>query len=113
MFRNFSLFFIRHGKLLLPYKDHSEMPFTALANLASGKIDPPIDKSFIKSLITQISSVIPFKNLKKIYTSPSRRCLETAMVVRDFINQKFHRKPKVIINQELKEIRFDLKKFVF
>jgi hypothetical protein len=107
---NLSLFFIRHGKLLLPYRDHSEMPLKILADLAIEKLNPPIDKKSTKSLIIQISPVIPFKNLNKIYTSPSRRCQETTILIKNFMKQRFFKELTVIITPELKEIRFNLKK---
>ena len=43
------LFFIRHSKLLLPYKNHSEMPFKVLADLASEKLNPSVDEQFTLS----------------------------------------------------------------
>ena len=103
-------YFVRHGKLNLPYKNHGEMPFEVLVDLASGKLSPPIDEKITRPLIERISMFVPFKRLEKIYTSPSRRCKETASLVSDYIEKKFQRRPRIIILQELKEIHFDLKK---
>lgn len=106
--QNYSLFFIRHGKLKLPYKDHSEIPFKVLADLALSKFDPPMDKNFTLPLIRQLK--IPLGEIEKIYSSPSKRCLETSKLVSNFIRQKFLEKIPIIVMSELAEVRFNLEK---
>lgn len=110
MDNNFTLFFIRHGKLLLSYKDHSEMPFEVLADLASLKLNPPIDKEFIESEMTKLSEIIPFNSIEKIYASPSKRCGDSANFVNNFIFENHGRKLNPITVQELSEVSFDLGK---
>lgn len=110
MENDYSLFFIRHGKLLLPYKDHSEMPFEVLADLASGKLNPPIDSRFAEDAISGVMKNVPLKEIKKIYTSPSRRCRDTAAFVENFIYRNFQRKVCTFILPELREVYFDLDK---
>lgn len=111
MKNNYSLFFIRHGRLILPYKNHSETPFGVLADLALRKIDPPLDKKFTNSLIKEIISTVPFKKIKRIYTSPSKRCQETADIIYSFINQRFNKRVSIKKLSSLKEVFFDLNKF--
>lgn len=108
--KNYSLFFIRHGKLGLPYKDHSEIPFDILADLASSKLNPPIDKKFTLSLMKQLSRKIPLEKIEQIYSSSSKRCLETAELLGDFINQKFSKTVRIVTMPELIEVHFDLDK---
>lgn len=113
MERKTNLFFIRHGKLLLPYKNHSEMPFQVLADLASGKLNPSIDREFASSLLKEISVRVPFKDLEIIYTSPSKRCNETASLIADFISKEFRKRVQIVKISELIEITFDLNKLYF
>lgn len=110
MVKSYTYFFIRHGKLTLPYRDHSEFPFQIIADLASEKLNPSIDKKYTQTLIRQISKIIPLSDIKKIYSSPSKRCQETAFLVADFIDQNFKKQVKVITIPGLKEIRFDFNK---
>jgi len=108
--RNCSLFFIRHGKLNLPYKNHNEMPFEILVDLASGKLNPPIDINFNNCLINEMSLIIPFRKIKNIYLSPSERCETTASLIANFTYRHFRKRPRFIVTPELKEIEFDLRK---
>jgi len=107
---NKSLFVSRHGKLLLPYKDHSEMPFGIIADLASEKLNPPIDKAYCFELINSISGKIPLDGIDEIRFSPSRRCRETAISFSEFIRNNYSKIIPVIVMPKLKEIRFDLRK---
>ncbi|PIV52035.1 hypothetical protein COZ73_00920 [Candidatus Falkowbacteria bacterium CG_4_8_14_3_um_filter_36_11] len=110
MQKDYSLFFIRHGKLLLPYKSHNKMPFQILADLAIEKLNPPIDKIYTIKLIKKISKIIPFDKLDIIYTSSSKRCLETSKLIKQFIHQKLKKEIDIKIIYELKEIYFNLDK---
>ncbi len=78
------------------------MPFKVLAELASGKRNPSIDKKFTESLLEK--STIPFPKIKVIYTSPAKRAVETAKL----IASKNH--AKIVKIPELREIGFDLVK---
>lgn len=100
----YSLFFIRHGKLNLSYKNHSEMPFEILADLGFKKIDPQINKKDTLPLIKEVAQIIPLKKLERIYTSPSKRCIETAKLIIEFINTKI----SIETALELREVHFDL-----
>lgn len=110
MTNNYSIYFIRHGKLLLPYKDHSQMPYGVIANLASEKLNPSIDNVFTKKLVKKNSTVLPFNKIKKIYTSPSKRCQETAKLISCFININLQKNISIKVIPTLKEIRFNLRK---
>lgn len=110
MDNNKKIYFIRHGKLLLPYKNHSDMPMHVLASLASKKIGPSIDSLFLKKNINKLSRLIPLNGLDIIYVSPSRRCKETAKFIKDYIERKNNKKVSVITFLEVKEVKFDLYK---
>lgn len=107
-----SLFFVRHGKLMLPYKDHSEMPLNVLADLASLKLNPPIDKDFASQQFPRLDAAIPFGNIEKIYNSPSLRCQETAKFLSQFISENHNRNIEPVTVEALKEIKFDLLKIL-
>lgn len=107
---NCSIFFARHGKLLLPYKNHGEMPYGVIADLASKKLNPPIDKKFSLGLIKIMSKIIPLEKIVKIYASPSKRCQETAALIENFIKKYFNNDVAIDTMFELKEIDFDLRK---
>ncbi|MBI2642254.1 MAG: histidine phosphatase family protein [Candidatus Wildermuthbacteria bacterium] len=110
MKKDCSLFFIRHGRLLLPYKDHSEMPFKVLTDLASLKLNPPIDKKFAIEQISQLAENIPLQDVKNIYASPSKRCQDTAQFIGEFIFKSYRKNIDVVTSLELSEIKFDLAK---
>lgn len=107
-----SLFFLRHGKLTLPYKDHSEMPMNVLADLASSKLNPPIDAEFALQQIPRLSAAIPFKDIGKIYNSPALRCRETAGFLSKFIFESYGRSIEPVTTEALREIKFDLSKIL-
>jgi len=111
--QNHSIFFVRHGKLALKYKNHNEMPFDVMADLASGKLNPPIDEAITGRLIMELSKCVALKDLNMIYTSPSKRCQSTASLICRFIHQKFRKKIKIQITPELSEVDFDLRKIYF
>lgn len=108
MIKDYSLFFIRHSKLLLPYKDHSEMPLKVLADLASSKLNPPIDIEFTTKQIPQL--VDKFRRIEKIYNSPARRCQDTAQFISRFIFENFGKDIKPVTVQGLREVQFNLLK---
>ncbi len=110
MAKNYSSFFIRHGKLLLPYKNHNEMPFEVLADLGSFKLDPSIDNEFTAAQMPQLANNVPFGNIEKIYASPSKRCQDTAQFIEKFILGNYKNKVDVVTSLGLGEIKFDLAK---
>lgn len=112
MTKEYLLFFIRHGKLLLPYKDHAEMPLDVLADLASSKLNPPIDVKFAEAKVPELSNVIPFKDISKIYASPSRRCQDTAQFISKFILENHGNEVEIVTAQALREVTFDLFKIL-
>lgn len=110
MTQNKKLYFIRHGKLLLPYKNHEDMPMKILADLASTKINPPIDKMFLNANINKLEEVINLNELDVIYASPSKRCQQTAEFIQNFITKNSNRNIDIEVLSELKEVKFDLNK---
>lgn len=103
-------YFIRHSKLLLPYKSHDDMPFDVMIDLALEKLNPSIDINFTQSLIKEISKIIPFPQIDRIFASPSKRCQETATLIQNFINQNYQKTIKINTVSELQEIKFNLEK---
>lgn len=85
------------------------MPFGVLADLASSKLNPPIDKDFIKSQLPKLCLRIPLEKVEGIYASPSRRCQETAEMVAGFILKKYKKKIIIETIPELREVIFDLR----
>lgn len=106
-------YFIRHGKLHLPYKDHDEIPLKVLADLASLKLNPPIDVKFAEKQVLKLAGAIPFHTLEKIYHSPSRRCRDTARLISKFIFDHYDKNVATVTARGLREIQFDLLKVYF
>ena len=100
--------FIRHGKLDLPYKSHSEMPLSVLAEIASGRMNPSIDINFLNERLLKLEPFL--KNVDKIVTSSFKRCIETGQSIADFLEQK--KKINYIAEDDLKEVFFDIEKIV-
>ncbi len=112
MKKNLCLFFIRHSKLLLPYKNHSAMPIKIIVDLALNKLNPPIDPAISKILIKRAKMYIPFCKITKIYSSPSKRCASTASFIKDFIKINCSYKIPIILKKELREVCFELNKII-
>lgn len=70
MTKEHSLFFVRHGKLSLPYQDHGEMPFEVLVDLASGRMNPSIDIAFMGKAILELTDNLPLRDIKKNQYKP-------------------------------------------
>lgn len=102
--------FIRHGKLNLPYKNHSEMPLSVLAEIASGEMNPSIDIKFLNEKLPRLELV--FKNIDKIVVSSLKRCVETGQIINKFIEQKTKNKIDFFVEDDLKEVSFDIKKII-
>ncbi len=104
------IYFIRHGKPLLPYKSHGEMPFSVLAALASGELNPQVDVDITVKLIADSASTIPLQRIERIFCSPSRRCQETAFLVADYCALVFQKGMATSVLSPLREINFDLRR---
>lgn len=101
--------FLRHGKVLLPYRSHDEMPFEVLADLAIGKLDPGIDRDTTLGLVQKAASFIQAEGGVEIYCSPARRALETAQLIGDVIKERVGTPIDVVPMTALREVRFDLR----
>ena len=111
MLENLDLFFIRHGKLDLPYKRHEDMPYEILMGLSTGKLDPGIiDGS--TNLFIKNSSTIPLGKINLIYYNNSNECSrrseETAKLIAKVIKNNYQKDAEVVGNPDLREIRFDV-----
>ncbi|MBI2475798.1 MAG: histidine phosphatase family protein [Candidatus Taylorbacteria bacterium] len=112
MIKNSSRYFIlRHGKLSLPFKDHSEMPISTLSDLGSGKLNPPIEKDRTTLLIKEVTANFPeILSSKFIYASTIPRTGETAILFQDEIEKVSGVRPPLKKFSELDEVSFDLGK---
>lgn len=102
----YTLTFLRHGKLNLPYQDHAEIPFDIFADLGSGKLNPPIDTAFADATIRSFAKKTTFTPETSILSSPSRRCLETATRFTSVVGDRLL-KP-IQPTPDLVEVAFDL-----
>ena len=107
---NVKYIFLRHGKLDLPYKNHSEMPISVLIEIASGKINPSVDVDFINEKLPKLELV--FKNIDSIVVSPLKRGIETGQIIREFIEQKRGVIVDFFIENNLKEVSFDIEEVI-
>lgn len=107
-----NIFFLRHGKLQLPYRDHSEMPFSVLADLACEKLNPPIDAASTHNILMEMATKVPFEKIEKIYHSPSPRAADTAQLIQAYIQGKNGRDVVAQTVADLKEVSFDLRKIM-
>ncbi len=104
------IFFIRHGKVDLPYKSHAEMPFKILCELGSGQLNPSIDLIFTQNLVDNFIKELPESDCISVIASPSQRCQDTAKLLSENIENRMGKKTLVTICDALKEVHFDLKK---
>jgi len=102
--------FIRHGKLDLPYKNHSEIPLSVLTEIASRRMNPSIDTEFLNEKLPKLKLVL--KNIDKIVVSSQKRCVETGHIINKFIEQKTKNRIDFFVEDELKEVSFDIKKII-
>src|SRR3990167_3550129 len=105
MLENLDLFFIRHGKLDLPYKRHEDMPYEILMGLSTGKLDPGIiDGS--TNLFIKNSSTIPLGKINLIYYNNSNECSrrseETAKLIAKVIKNNYQKDAEVVGNPDLR-----------
>jgi broad specificity phosphatase PhoE len=108
MTANNKIFFVRHGKLSLPFKDHSVIPFSVLATLGRNELEPPIDMEVTKSFAESFLKLVPQDEITKIFSSPSKRCQETATMIKDLLCKTEQRNIEIITVPEIREVFFDL-----
>lgn len=108
---NSKIFFVRHGKLSLPFKGHEEMPISVLSDLGNGKLNPPVDVEYTKSLAKDLLAKFP-ETLSSdiIYTSTIPRTEETAGIFQTEIERTTGFCPLIHKVSELDEVSFDLAK---
>lgn len=102
-------FFKRHGKLDLPYQDHDHMPPEILQALGNKTLSPGIDQNFINNFFAD-AQLEPLLLCTHIFASPIRRCQETAIFLAEKIFQKTGTKVSISIDENLREVDFDLEK---
>lgn len=110
--KNFDLIFLRHGKLDLPYKDHGEMPFDVISDLATGILNPPVDKIYTEKLIEQVCSKTLFNKVRVICSSPSNRCQSTSSLVKNYLENVRDEKIDINIIKNAREVEFDLRAII-
>lgn len=104
-------FIVRHGKLSLPYKDHSEMPISVLSELGNKKLNPPIDREYSTVLVREMVTDFPeILSSVTICASTIPRTGETAELFQDEIEKTTGVRPPIEIFSELDEVYFNLSK---
>ncbi len=103
------LYFLRHGKTNLPYRSHDEMPFETLADLASGKMEPPLDQEVTRELVLQTFDSLEQLNVEEVCSSPSQRSRDTAPIVQGYLERRFGNRVQISVMPSLREISFDLR----
>ena len=102
------IFFVRHGKLSLPYKDHSVIPFDTLASLGRNDLNPPIDNTATEAYAKKFIMLTGERTYSKIFCSPSKRCQETAQIILNLLSTEGENKVPVETISKLEEVFFDL-----
>lgn len=112
MNNEFKIYFIRHSKVDLPYKNHLEMPYEILDDLATSRIDPSIAKNS-KELFLKATKNLSLENIDVIYFNnsnfQSKRSKESAFLISKFFKKKYKKDVLILGNPDLKEIDFSLK----
>lgn len=103
-------FFVRHSRLLLPYKDHSEMPFSVLSKLGLQELNPSIDMPYTLERLEELIARIPLLDVDAVYTSPSKRTQDTGAVICAKIKEIKHKEMTGVVLPHLREVSFDLEK---
>lgn len=106
------IYFVRHGRLQLPYRDHGEMPPDVLARLGDKSLNPHIDAGFARKRWESLLAKNDFSRIGQIYASPSLRCVETGQILGELIAEKYGKRLQVLIEPQLREAAFDLKKIL-
>lgn len=100
--------FLRHGKLDLPYADHSEMPFSVFADLGTGVLNPPVNAKHADQRIEQIKQLAGISGTQFIMASPAERCQETANILNSTLRGMSGTLPHET-SALLSEVKFDLR----
>jgi len=112
---NLKFYFIRHSKIDLPYKDHLEMPYDALDDLATSRLDPSISPNS-EQLFLEAAKKLPLDIFDVIYYNnsgfQSKRSEESALLINKIIKDKYQKSPPILGNPDLKEIKFSLKEIL-
>lgn len=82
------------------------MPFSVLSDLGLGKLNPPIDETFTRDRLANLTSRIPFFDIKTVLASPSVRCQDTARLLLPHL----HPDAQFTSVPQLAEVHFDLSK---
>ncbi len=104
------MYFLRHGKLDLPYSSHDVMPFEVLADLASGQMDPPVDEKATREFVRQTFEPLGNLGVTAIYSGPSRRSRETAALIKQCLEENGGGEIATAVLSALREIDFDLRR---
>jgi broad specificity phosphatase PhoE len=95
------MYIIRHNYLMPPYDNYEKLSLNELDDLATHKINPPIQKP-IKPEIEKLIRKINFAGIDNVYCSEAIRTQETYKSLQDH----FPIKPHAIIEKDLNEIFF-------
>ena len=85
------------------------MPVSVIADLASRKLNPPIDREHTQALIDQLKTRIPLEQIETIYFSPSERCQATTYLIKEVLDKK---DVNIQVLEDLQEVSFDLAKLL-
>lgn len=106
------IYFLRHSKLALSYKDHEAMPFKVLDDLSTSRLEPGIDEVTTKKLLIDLDNKNDLSQVRDIYYNSSdfqsKRSSATAKAVHDFIKDKYNIECELVKLPELHEINFSL-----
>lgn len=106
------MYILRHGKLLLPYQGHEDMPFAVFASLGRGDLDPVIDPVACRLLMRDLEGKIPFPLIRKMLVSPSQRSQSTGKFLAEYIATAYSNAVDVVVVPELREVYFDLERIL-
>lgn len=101
--------FLRHSKLDLPYPSYDQMPFSYLCALASGQVDPTIDKKFCREAFCRLPLSSLCDRSVQVWSSPAQRCRDSAEILQEVLSdQGVNCSMGTTVLSELEEVRFDL-----
>lgn len=104
--------FLRHGRLVAPYDNYDRLSFEQIHRLASGELDPTIDKDRVNEVVLSLKRLNSLKDLEVIYHASSQRAQDTAFCLKQFLETRNGRQIKIVRLDELAEIKFNLKQLV-
>jgi len=83
------------------------MPFSVLAELGNGNLNPPIDIAYTNKRVDEVLRIFLPENIHTIFASPSQRCQDTAQLIVSALN-KAQATTEVKSLPSLAEVHFDL-----